>query len=95
MTDEVRQVLDAVDRRDWPRLRLLLHPYLHWTEAGRTVRGRTKVLALLQARPVLDRPESVELRDGLMITTSFASWTSRFWARITCIRAARLNPKAC
>ena len=71
MTDEVRQVRDAVDQRDWARLRLLLHPYLHWAEAGRTVRGRTRVLALLESRVALDPPESVELRDGQIYR-----WTS-------------------
>ena len=71
MTDEVRQVLEALDQRDWPRLRLLLHPYLHWTEAGRTIRGRTRVLALLESRAALDPPESVELRDGQIYR-----WTS-------------------
>jgi hypothetical protein len=48
-----------------------LHPYLHWTEAGRTVRGRTKVLALLASRPALDPPDAVELRDGQIYR-----WTS-------------------
>jgi hypothetical protein len=64
MTGPVPEVLSAVAEQDWPRLRLLLHPYLHWTEAGRTVRGRTKVLALLAERPAVGPPESVELRDG-------------------------------
>ena len=56
----------ALADRDQPRLRLLLHPYLHWTGVdGVTVRGRTKVLALLadQGAP-REPPAAVELRDG-------------------------------
>ncbi len=42
----------AITARDWVALRLLLHPYLHWTDSGGNVlRGRTKVLAM---------PEQVE-----------------------------------
>ena len=44
----VQAVYAALSDRDWAALRLLLHPYLHWTGAGgRPVRGRTRVLALL------------------------------------------------
>jgi hypothetical protein len=45
-------------------MRLLLHPYLHWTAAdGTLLRGRTKVLARLQeAAPA--EPVAVELRAG-------------------------------
>jgi len=60
----VRDVLVAAGRRDWARLKPLLHPYLHWTEAGVTIRGRTKVLAHLTAGPTPVEPSSVELRDG-------------------------------
>lgn len=46
-------------------LRMALHPYLHWTTAdGETVRGRTKVLEMLDGRAELEAPESVALRDG-------------------------------
>jgi hypothetical protein len=59
------EVLDAVARGDRDRLRLLLHPYLRWTTAdGRTVTGRTNVLALLDDRPPAAPPRSHELRDG-------------------------------
>jgi hypothetical protein len=54
----------AFDSGDWETLRLLLHPYLHWTEGDETVRGRTKVLARLRASNRLPRPSSVELRVG-------------------------------
>ena len=62
----VRAVYAALADRDWAALRMLLHPYLHWTDAdGVTVRGRTKVLALLgEEAQSSDRPTSVELRDG-------------------------------
>jgi hypothetical protein len=52
--------------RDWAALRPLLHPYLQWTGADNlTIRGRTKVLAMLAERAdPPDRPASVELRDN-------------------------------
>ena len=55
----------AMVDRDWEALRLLLHPYLHWTRAdGSTVRGRRNVLALLATAPTAPPPPtSVELRD--------------------------------
>ncbi len=59
-------VYAALTRGDRTELRLLLHPYLHWSAGdGVTVRGRTKVLALLlQEGPPPDPPSAVELRDG-------------------------------
>lgn len=55
----------AIVARDWDALRPLLHPYLHWVQAdGRVVRGRTKVLGLLQETGAPGLPASVELRDG-------------------------------
>ena len=49
----------------WEILRLLLHPYLHWTRAdGRVIRGRVKVLALLHDDPPASPPRVTELRDG-------------------------------
>lgn len=57
-------MLDALARDDRALLRRLLHPYLHWTEGGRTVRGRTKVLDHLAAHPSAGPPVSYELRDG-------------------------------
>ena len=55
----------AMEDRDWERLRLLLHPYLHWTDRdGSTTRGRRNVLAKLAASPAAPPPPaSVELRD--------------------------------
>ncbi|MGK5677747.1 DUF4440 domain-containing protein [Actinoplanes sp. URMC 104] len=60
----IASVLDAVAADDRPALVRLLHPYLHWTEAGVTVRGRTKVFARLAAGPPPAPPDSYELRDG-------------------------------
>jgi hypothetical protein len=49
---------------EWDEVRLLLHPYLHWTDGeGRTTRGRTKVLQVLADRPPIGAPVSYELRD--------------------------------
>ena len=62
----VQAVYAAVVDGDQPGLLLLLHPYLHWTRPYRaTVRGRTKVLALLTEHGTPpERPAAVELRDG-------------------------------
>ena len=60
----VSDVLSAVDRQDWPRLKPLLHPYLHWTEPRIALRGRVKVFARLAAAPAPTPPSSYELRDG-------------------------------
>jgi hypothetical protein len=61
----VAEVLEAVERGEWERLRLLLHPHLHWTDAsGSTVRGRTKVMARLKAASAVSAPGSCELRAG-------------------------------
>ncbi|NMO56346.1 nuclear transport factor 2 family protein [Actinoplanes sp. TBRC 11911] len=60
----VAEVIDAAARDDRAALIALLHPYLHWTEAGRTLRGRNNVFARLEAGPPLTAPASYELRDG-------------------------------
>lgn len=54
----------ALGRGDWARLRPLLHPYLHWTQDGVTIRGRTKVLAHLADAPASGPPAAYEVRDG-------------------------------
>jgi hypothetical protein len=73
MTDQDSPVVDEVTRAaheamldcDWDGLRMLLHPYLHWTTAdGIRFRGRTKVMELLQTAPPPAAPIAVELRDG-------------------------------
>ena len=65
MQDAVRAAHQAMLERDWEALRLMLHPYVHWTAAdGSRLRGRTKVMDRLQnAAPPAD-PVAVELRDG-------------------------------
>ena len=65
MEDVASAAHDAIVDRDWGVLRLLLHPYLHWVQAdGQVVRGRTKVIGMLQAMGISGPPASVELRDG-------------------------------
>jgi hypothetical protein len=65
-TQVVNQALEAATAERWDELRLLLHPYLHWTEAdGVTLRGRSNVLNWLVSHPTrLAPPERFELRDG-------------------------------
>jgi hypothetical protein len=51
--------------RDWEALRLMLHPYVHWTAAdGIRLRGRSNVMAQLQAGTPPVEAAAVELRDG-------------------------------
>lgn len=66
LVDEVtRAAHEAMLERDWDGLRMLLHPNLHWTTAdGTRLRGRTKVMELLQAGSAPAAPITVELRDG-------------------------------
>ena len=66
MDDVAEQVYQSIVEQDWDVVRLLLHPYLHWTGPDDvTIRGRTNVLAMLteRQRPP-ERPASVELRDN-------------------------------
>jgi hypothetical protein len=61
----VEAALEAIERQDWDRLRLVLHPYLHWTSAdGARLRGRVNALAMLAASPVSEAPSHLEIRDG-------------------------------
>ena len=55
---------DAMDRRDWAALRPLLHPYLHFTDGDRTVRGRSRLLQHLADTPTPRPPRAVEVRNG-------------------------------
>ena len=61
-----RRAHAAIVAKDWATVRVLLHPYLHWTGSdGRTIRGRSKVVdALAHAAEAPPPPTSVELRDG-------------------------------
>jgi hypothetical protein len=61
----VQSALEAIDRRDWDRLRPLLHPYIRWTGVhGEQLRGRLNVMAMLASSPVPPTPSECELRDG-------------------------------
>jgi hypothetical protein len=61
----VAEILTAIERRGWDRLRPLLHPYVHWNTAdGDVIRGRKRVMAHLASEPGSAAPSSYELRDG-------------------------------
>jgi hypothetical protein len=61
MEDVVRRAHEAMQARKWEDLRF---PYLHWTSReGRTVRGRSQVMAMLAVRDPPLWPTSVEVRD--------------------------------
>jgi hypothetical protein len=63
--DVVQAAHQAMLERDWDALRLMLHPYLHWTAAdGSRLRGRTKSLDWLQNAAPPAEPIAVKLRDG-------------------------------
>jgi hypothetical protein len=65
VSEVTQAAYQAIQDRDWDTLRLLLHPYLHWTTAnGTRVRGRTKVIEQLQNAEPAAEPVAVELRDG-------------------------------
>lgn len=64
----VSNVLDAIERRDWQRLELLLDPEVHWTTAiEEDLRGPGEVIALLQRDPPPAPPAYHELRDGRIV----------------------------
>lgn len=64
----VSDVLDSIERRDWGRLRRLLHPEVHWTTAvEEDLRGPDAVVACLAGDPPPAPPTYHELRDGRMI----------------------------
>jgi len=60
----VDEFFQALRAGDGPGVRLILHPYLLWSEGETTLRGRNSVLARLADPPEPGSPESVELRDG-------------------------------
>jgi hypothetical protein len=63
--DTATRAVGAIMARDWSGVRLLLHPYLHWTDvSGRVVRGRQNVITMLESMDGVDQPASIELRDG-------------------------------
>jgi len=63
----VCDVLDAIERRDWKRLRGLLHHDVHWTTAVEEhLHGAGEVIARLSVDPPPAPPSYHEVRDGLM-----------------------------
>lgn len=61
----VCDVLETVERRNWLRLRRLLHPDVHWTTAVEEhLHGPSAVIACLAEDPP---PAYHELRDGRVI----------------------------
>lgn len=64
----VCDVLDAIERRDWSRLRRLLHPDVHWTTAVEEhLHGPGTVIACLVDDPPPAPPAYHELREGRVI----------------------------
>jgi len=63
----VCDVLETIERRNWPRLERLLDPDVHWTTAVEEhLHGRTEVITALEADPPPAPPAYHELRDGLI-----------------------------
>ena len=63
----VCDVLDAIERRNWIRLRRLLHPDIHWTTAVEEhLHGPDEVVARLSSDPPPAPPSYHEVRDELM-----------------------------
>jgi uncharacterized membrane protein len=63
----VCDVLDTIERRNWPRLCRLLHPDIHWTTAAEEdLYGVARVVEQLSEDPPPAPPSYHELRDGLM-----------------------------
>jgi hypothetical protein len=63
----VCDVLDAIERRDWTRLKRLLHPSVHWTTAAEDdLRGVEEVVARLSLDPPPAPPAYHEVRDGMI-----------------------------
>jgi hypothetical protein len=56
MDRRIEEAWEAIGLPDWESLRLMLHPYVRWSDGGTSIRGRTKVMAHLRAHPVADRP---------------------------------------
>lgn len=60
-------VLDAIERRDWERLRRLLHREVHWTTAVEDqLHGSEEVIERLSNDPPPAPPSYHELRNGLV-----------------------------
>jgi hypothetical protein len=65
MEDVATSAHAAMVARDWDALCSLLHPYLHWSDdSGQVLRGRAKVLTMLEQSAPPAPPTRVELRNG-------------------------------
>ncbi len=63
----VCDVLDVIERRDWERLRQMLHPEVHWTTSvEEELHGAPEVIERLTSDPPPAPPSYHELRGGLM-----------------------------
>ena len=64
----VSNVLDAIERRDWPRFTRLLHPQVHWTTAAEDeLHGPEAVVGRISRDPPPAPPAWHELEDGLLV----------------------------
>jgi len=64
----VGNVLATIERRDWARLRRILHPDVHWTTAVEEhLHGPDAVITCLEHDPPPAPPAYHELHDGRMI----------------------------
>lgn len=71
MADQVPavcDVLDTIERRNWKRLRRLLHGEVHWTTAVEDqLHGQDAVIACLSEDPPPAPPAYHALREGKII----------------------------
>lgn len=66
-TAAASNILALIERRDWERLRPLLHPAVRWTTAVEDeLVGPVEVIACLKEDPPPAPPAYHELRDGLV-----------------------------
>ena len=64
----VSDMLDAIERRDWPRLERLLDPEVHWTTAVEEhLHGPGEVIAALRGDPPPAPPAYHEVREGRIV----------------------------
>ena len=60
----VKKALAMIRAGNRKALKAVLHPYLRWTSSdGRSIHGRTNVLAYLATASITQPPRDVELRD--------------------------------
>ena len=53
-----------IEQQQWGEVRGLLHPYVHWSDGGLSLRGRSQVLQHLTGHPTPKPPAEVAVRDG-------------------------------